>query len=79
MEKKNLAVRTMYAIVDYLVEESGVDACQLCCYFNADNQARESEKCPELECCIHRRKFGAVACRNGIIEKFQMKLTSEEK
>lgn len=71
----DLAVRTLHAAVDFIVEKSGQDVCQMCTYYCEKSQAEEFEKNEDLEPCVWKRKQGAVACREGIIEKFQIELT----
>lgn len=67
---RELLIETLNAVVDHIIEGPD-DACQLCVYYNPQNQlACADDEIP----CNKMRKHGRVACRNGIIESFQMKL-----
>lgn len=62
--KNDLTVQTLHAVVDFVVEESGKDACKMCAYC-----------CDSLMPCGWKKRQGTLACREGIIEKFQIRLT----
>ena len=71
-QKKSLTVQTLHAVVDWVVQSSGADCCQLCAYYNKKEQLACSE---DIDCCGAHRRHGDIACREGIIEKVQMGLT----
>ena len=73
MGKDSLVKRTLYAAVDFIVNESAVDICMLCMYYNESSQSEELEKDDQADCCVWRRKRGNIACREGLIEHFQVK------
>ena len=70
--KKDLSVRTLHAAVDFIVEKSGQDICKICAFYCERSQAESFERDENVEPCVWRRTQGAIACRDGIIEKFQM-------
>lgn len=69
---KSLIVRTLHTAVDFIVEKSGQDVCQICAYYCERSQAESFERDENVEPCVWRRTQGNVACRDGIIEKIQM-------
>ena len=70
---RELVIETLNAVVDHVIEGPD-DACQLCVYYNMQNQlACADDEIP----CVNMRKHGRVACRNGIIEFFQLKLLEQ--
>lgn len=71
----DLTVRTLHAAVDFIVEKSGQDICKICTYYCEKSQAKEIEKDEDIDPCVWHRKQGNLACREGIIEKFQIELT----
>lgn len=75
----DLTIRTLHAAVDFIVKNSGQDVCKMCTYYCEKSQAKEWEKDENLEPCVWRRKQGDIACREGIIEKFQIELTGVQK
>ena len=75
MEQKNLVICTLHAAVDFIVKDSGVDVCKICTYYNEESQSRENERDENCDPCVWHRKHGDVACREGVIEHFQMELT----
>ena len=70
----DLTIKTLHAVVDWIVKDCCEDACMLCAYFNREEQ-QASLKNDDDDCCVWHRKQGDLACRNGIIEKFQGELT----
>lgn len=71
MNGNDLTVKTLQAAVDWIVNESSDDICQICAYYNAAAQAAELDKDENIEPCFYCRTNGKTACRNGIIEHFQ--------
>ncbi len=67
----DLTIKTLHAAVDFIVKDSGVDVCQYCAFYKADEQNADEHE----DCCVWHRKQGDIACRDGVIEKFQMELT----
>lgn len=63
MEKE---VITLYKVVDWIVNKSCEDVCQICAYLG-DFPATPDD----VEPCPYKRRDGCTACRNGIIEHFQ--------
>lgn len=74
-QKKSLTVQTLHAVVDFIVQDLRIDCCELCIYYNKARCCEAIEKDEDCDPCAHHRRHGDVACRNGIIEAFQMKLT----
>ena len=68
---KDLTVKTLHKVCDWIVNESCEDICQICKYYDAMAQGIELDDNENQECCVFRRTNGKVACRNGIIEYFQ--------
>ena len=72
-QKKSLTVQTLHAVVDWVVQSSGADCCQLCAYYNKETNLACCLS--DTERCYAHRRHGDIACRDGIIEKVQMGLT----
>ena len=72
-EKKNLTVQTLHAVVDWIVQSSSEDKCQLCAYNREETNLACCLSATE-RCYAHQRR-GDIACREGIIEKVQISLT----
>lgn len=68
---KDLTVKTLHKAVDWIVNESCEDICQICAYYNEESMAKAYDEDEDKEPCIYKRTNGCVACRNGIIEHFQ--------
>ncbi len=68
---RDLLTKTLHAVVDHLVD-GPEDVCQLCAFYYAELQLKSAD---DEHPCVWYRKNGKLACRNGIIEKFQMELT----
>ena len=68
----SLTVATLHTAVDFIVEKSGQDVCQICAFYCKRSQAESFEQDENVEPCVWRRTQGNVACRDGIIEKIQM-------
>ena len=74
MNNKDLTVKTLHKVVDYLINESSEDVCQICAYlFNFPETPDDIEPCP------YKRNNGCTACRNGIIEHFQTEIARNER
>lgn len=71
---KDLTVKTLHKAVDWIVNCSADDICQICANYNAEAQAAELDKNENQEPCFYRRTNGNTACRNGIIKYFQKRV-----
>ena len=69
---KDLKTKTLHAVVDHIID-GPEDVCQLCAFYNAEAQLKSADG---ENPCVWNRKNGRLACRNGIIEKFQLDLLS---
>lgn len=63
--KKEDILKTLHKTVDYLINESSEDVCQICAYLWDFPPTPD-----DVEPCPHKRSNGCTACRNGIIEYF---------
>lgn len=66
----DLIIQTLHAAIDHIIK-SDSDQCQLCVHcekYNAAFAEADEAICPAV------KSQGEAACRNGIIEKFQMDL-----
>ena len=68
-----LTVKTLNKAVEWIVNKSCEDICQICAYYNAGEQSEDEHEDP----CIYHRNNGEKACRNGIIERFQSEVCNE--
>lgn len=66
VEKAKELVRALQEVVDWIVNDSCEDICQVCAYYKDFPYVDD-----DIEPCPYRRTNGATACRNGIIEHFQ--------
>lgn len=64
-------METINKIVDWIVSESCEDICQICANYNKEEQARDFADGEEP--CSCRRVKGKIACREGIINHFEMR------
>ena len=71
--KNDLTVQTLHAAVDFIVKESAVDVCKMCTYYQEEIQAMRFDRGEDP--CVKHSKHGDLACREGVIEKFQIRLT----
>ena len=69
--EKDLKVKTLHNVVDWVINDSREDICQICAHFDPAAQAAALDENEDQEPCVFRRTNGKVACRNGIIEYFQ--------
>jgi hypothetical protein len=76
MNNKDLNVKTLHKVVDYLIDENCEDVCQKCIYLREYTEEEMSLLEEGVDCCFHRRTNGKVACRNGIIEYFQREVNN---
>ena len=60
-----LTIKTLDKVVDWIVNESCEDTCQICAYY-------EDFSCvdDDIEPCPYKRNNGKKACRTGIISYF---------
>ena len=71
--EKDLTVKTLHKVVDYLIKDREEDVCQICAYFGDFPETPD-----EVEPCTFKRTNGKKACRNGIIEHFQREITNKK-
>ena len=71
--EKDLIVKTLHKVVDFLVKDSCEDVCTMCAYLGDFPPTPD-----DIEPCPYKRKNGTTACRNGIIEHFQTEIMRNE-
>ena len=64
--QKDLTVKTLHKVVDFIVKDSCEDVCTICAYLGNFPPTPD-----DVEPCPYKRKNGYKACRNGVIEHFQ--------
>ena len=69
---RDLLTKTLHAVVDHLID-GPEDVCQVCAFYCKELQLDTAD---DTHPCVWYRKNGKLACRNGIIEKFQLDLLS---
>lgn len=72
--KNDLTVKALHKVVDWVINDSCEDICQICAYYK-DFPCVDDD----IEPCPYRRTNGATACRNGIIEHFETEASRGKK
>ncbi len=63
--------------VDFILTTPGVDICQICIFYNEQEQSERSEKFPNYEeaWCVtahqHGEDYGGKICKCGIMKNFE--------
>ncbi len=63
---KDLTIKTLHKVVDFIINDSAEIPCEICAYLGDFPETPD-----DAEPCPFKRTNGKKACRNGIIEHFQ--------